>query len=94
MPGRAGMMGRTRGAQARRVTWTRAQRDVRPRPPETAEGLQGCRHAAGPVDALYGLPTPTVPRSTHVPQGLLASRLMNDGILLANLLAGPQVVVL
>jgi hypothetical protein len=67
------------GKESRRVTWTRAQRDVRPRHPETAEGLQGCRHAAGPVAALDGLPPPTGPRSTHVPQGLLADRLTHDG---------------
>jgi hypothetical protein len=80
MPGRAGMRWRTRGAQARRVTWTRDQRAVRPMHPETAEGIQICINAAGHVDALHGLPTPTVPRSTHVPQGLLAYRLTNDGL--------------
>jgi hypothetical protein len=78
-------MWRTRGAQALRVTWKSDKRDVLPMHPETSSGIQVRLNAAGHVDALHGLPTPTVPRSTHVPRGLLAYSLTNDGILLANL---------
>jgi hypothetical protein len=72
MPSRDRMIGRTRGANARRVTWKSMTRDVLPLHPEIAEGIQVSINAAGDVDDLHGLPSATVPRSTHVHGGLLA----------------------